>query len=253
MIQLENEIICGDALEKLQDIPDNSIDLIVTSPPYNIGIEYDNWDDRMPWGLYYEWCRRWLEECYRILKPDGRMCLNHYLSCGQSDNRHAPLMKLNCIAEEIGFKHHGLAVWYDTTLTKRSAWGSWLSPSAPYINSPFEGILVLYKERWKKDRIGKSEITKKEFMEACSGIWKIQPEKDREHPAPFPLELAERCIRMFSWEGDVVLDPFCGKGTTCVAAKRLNRKYIGIDISDKYCGMARNDLLNVPKRLEEFE
>jgi DNA modification methylase len=97
----------------------------------------------MEWDAYYTWCKEWLSEIYRVLKPDGRFCLNHYLSLGQSDNRHAPLMDLNYICtREIGFKHHGLACWDDITLTKRTAWGSWISASAPYINCLCPSTLV---------------------------------------------------------------------------------------------------------------
>ena len=237
-----NQILQGDSVEILKKIPDNYVDLVVTSPPYNCGIKYDVHEDNMDWTEYYKWCDVWLHELFRTLKPDGRVCLIHYLSLGQSSNRHAPLMKLNCMAEDIGFKHHGVAIWWDITLTKQTAWGSWLSASAPYINSPFEGILVLYKDRWKKDRQGKTDIRKEEFMESCSGIWKIAPEHDRRHPAPFPKKLASRCIRLLSYEDDLVLDPFCGGGTACVVAKEANRKYIGIDISEKYCNMTKEKL-----------
>lgn len=228
----------GDCLEVMKTLPDNSVDLVVTSPPYNCGIEYDNYNDNISWQEYYLWCNAWIKEIYRILKDDGRFCLIHYLSLGNSDNRHAPLMRLNTISEDIGFKHHGLAIWWDITLTKRTAWGSWLSASAPYINSPFEGVLILYKNRWHKDNKGITEISKDEFMESCSGIWKIATEHDRRHPAPFPIKMASRCIRLLSYEGDTVLDPFMGSGTTVVAAKEYHRKAIGIEISPQYYEMA---------------
>jgi site-specific DNA-methyltransferase (adenine-specific) len=217
-----------------EHIPNNSIDLIVTSPPYNLSIPYDLWDDTMSVSDYFKWCSEWLFECFRVLKPDGRLCLNHYLSCGTSEKRFAPLMRLNCIAEDIGFKHHGCAVWDDRTISKRTAWGSWLSASAPYLNSPYEGILVLYKERWKKDRSGQSDITSKEFMEIASGVWKIQPCHTYDTIANFPIELPRRCIRFFSYVGDLVLDPFNGAGTTCLAAKQTGRRYIGFEISPAY-------------------
>lgn len=255
-----NQVIRGDALEILSQIPNNSIDLIVTSPPYNCGIRYDIHNDRMRWKDYYLWCEKWLKELFRIMKSDGRVCIIHYLSLGsgehgyrvrlknktsQDDNfisRHAPLMRINTLAEEIGFKHHGLAVWWDITLTKRTAWGSWMDASAPYVNSPFEGILILYKNQWKKQTQGKTLISKEEFMESCSGIWKIAPEHDRTHPAPFPLKLAARCIKLLSWEDDIVLDPFVGWGTTAIAAKMLKRNFIGIEISPAYVKMAQDRL-----------
>ncbi len=247
-----NQIYCGDCMELFKCVPDDSVNLVVTSPPYNVGIDYDNYNDDQKWDDYYKWCERWMREVYRVLTPDGRFCLNHYLSLGQSNNRHSPLMDLNCTAvDKIWFYHHGLAVWMDITITKRTAWGSWLSASAPYINSPLEGILILYKDHWKLDRRGESTVTKAEFMEACSGLWKIQPERNREFPAPFPVALPARCINMFTYRGDVVLDPFMGSGTTAVAAKQLDRKFIGFDISERYCKMARDRLSRTSSKLSQ--
>lgn len=238
----ENKILHGDCIEIMKSLPDSCIDLIVTSPPYNCGIKYENYNDNIGWKEYYEWVKLWIQEFYRIIKSDGRVCIVHYLSLGNSDERHAPLMNINKISEDSGFKHYGLAIWWDITLTKRTAWGSWLSASAPYINSPFEGILILYKEKWKKLNNGKTDISKEEFMESCSGIWKIPTERNRFHPAPFPKELASRIIRLLSYEGDIVLDNFCGSGTTLLAAKESNRKFIGIEKSRKYIEMSERRL-----------
>ena len=228
----------GDCLEVMKTIPDKSVDLVITSPPYNCGIKYDNYNDNVEWVKYYDWCNLWLKEIYRVMKDDARFCLIHYLSLGQSNNRHAPLMNLNTMSERIGFKHYGLAIWWDITLTKRTAWGSWLSASAPYVNSPFEGVLILYKQKWHKNKQGKTDIGKDEFMECCSGIWKIAPEHDRTHPAPFPKKMASRCIRLLSYEGDTILDPFVGSGTTLISAKENHRNAIGIEISPEYFKIA---------------
>ena len=237
-----NAVYCGDCLELLPQLDDNSIDLVVTSPPYNIGVKYDSCNDEQPWSEYYKWCRKWIREIFRILKPDGRFCLNHYLSCGWTGHRSNPAMNLNAIAMEEGLQEHGVAVWDDRTLTKFSAWGSWMSAAAPYVNSPHECIILFYKDHWKKDRVGESTITGKEFMEACSGVWKIQPEQDRITPAPFPLALPLRCINLLSFKGDLVLDPFCGGGTTCLAAKVAGRDYIGFELSPHYSDIARQRL-----------
>lgn len=233
-----DKIYCGDTLEILREIDSDTINLVVTSPPYNLGIDYDEYRDSVSWDEYYAWCRKWLAELLRVIKPDGRVAINHYLTVS-GEVRSAPLMRLNSIAEDIGFKHHGIAIWWETTISKNTAWGSWLSPSSPYISNPLEGIIFLYKESWKRFDSGVSNIPQREFVEGCSGIWKMAPEKKRLHPAPFPVELPGRCIRLLSYEGDLVLDPFCGSGTTCLAAKMENRHYIGIDISPKYCEMAR--------------
>jgi DNA modification methylase len=138
-----NQIYNEDCITGMQKLPDNCIDLCVTSPPYNLGVKYDVYNDWMEWSDYYVWCEQWLNEVYRVLKPDGRFCLNHYLSCGTSKTRSAPLLNLNCICNKIGFKHHGISVWDERTLTKYQAWGSWKSASAPYINCLSAHTLVI--------------------------------------------------------------------------------------------------------------
>jgi site-specific DNA-methyltransferase (adenine-specific) len=233
------KIFNEDCIHGMDNLPQCSVDLIVTSPPYNLGIKYDVYNDNVELEEYYKWCELWLCRCYNLLKMDGRICINHYLSCGTAKLRTAPLMRINNICEAIGFHHHGLAIWDDRTLSKRTAWGSWLSSSAPYINSPHEGILIMYKDRWKRDNKGKTDIGKDEFMEACSGIWKIAPEKKRSVcPAPFPVALPARCIKMFSYEGDTVCDPFMGGGTTGVACAQHNRDFVGFELSQTYCDHA---------------
>ena len=240
--ELIDTIILGDALEVLKTFPDEFVDLIITSPPYNCGIDYGIYKDNLSWVDYYKWCTDWLRELFRVLKNDGRFCLNHYLSLGQSNNRHSPLMKLNEMAIELGFKHHGIAIWTDTTLTKRTAWGSWLSASAPYINSPYEGILILYKDKWKKEKEGTSTISKDDFMKACSGIWNIGTDKKRLTPATFPEKLPLLCINLLSYENDIILDPFMGSGTTALVSKKLGRHYIGIELNPEYVKMAKKRL-----------
>jgi len=232
-------LYCGDCLEIMQKLPKESIDFVFTSPPYNLGIEYNNYNDNKPYNEYLQWCEKWGRSLYKLLKIDGRFCLNHYLSCGKSDFRFAPLMDLNWIFQQIGFKHHGLAVWWDITISKYTAWGSWLSASAPYINSPLEGILILYKNQWKKQKMGQSTISRDLFVELTKGIWKVSPETNRKHPAPFPVKLVENAICLLTYIEDLVLDPFVGSGTTAVACERLNRKWIGIEINPEYCEIAK--------------
>ena len=238
MIELDR-IYNMDCIEGMKQIPDDSIDLIVTSPPYNIGIDYDVYDDKKPWDEYYAWCEEWLKECYRVLKKDGgRICIDHYISLGTSKCRTSPLSTLYCLMEKIGFKHHSIAVWTDITLAKRTAWGSYLSASAPYINAPFEGILIDYKENWKKADKGTSSIDKDNFIKLTRGVWNIKTETRGLTKANFSVDLPTKAINLLTYEGDVVLDPFMGSGTTAVAAKLTNRHYIGFEVSSDYCKIA---------------
>lgn len=240
-----NVIYNEDCIVGMQSIPSDCIDLIVTSPPYNIGIEYDSYNDKLDWDEYYNWCGDWMKEIHRILKPDGKLCLNHYLSFGKAERRLSPIMDLNTQAKDIGFKHHAIVLWMDEHRIKYTAWGSWLSASAPYINCPVEGILILYKNRWKKDKKGISTISKEEFIEACSGVWRIRPEMKEYTKANFPVELPKRCINLLTYKNDIVLDPFMGAGTTAIAAIETGRNYIGFEISSNYCKIAKRRINNI--------
>lgn len=238
------EIIQGDVLEVLKTLPSNKFHLCFTSPPYNVGIDYGELvDDKREWREYYDWCSRWFTEVYRVLRPDGRFGLVHYLSLGDANHREPPLLHLQSELEGAGFKHHGLAIWNDTTLSKRTAWGSYCSPSAPYINSPFEGILISYKSQWRKRDRGPGDIDKRTFAMATSGIWNAATVNRRVgHPAPFSEGLASIAIRLLTYPGDLVLDPFVGSGSTLVAAKRNRRNSIGIEINPEYVRMANERL-----------
>jgi len=240
-----NKILLGDCLKVMPSIPDNSIDLVITSPPYNIGIDYGTYKDNLPWKKYYNWCKLWLKEIYRILKNDGRFCLNHYLSLGNSKEKTAPLMILNGLSLEIGFKHHGLAIWEDKTISTLTAWGSWLSASSPYVNCPTEGILILYKEHWKKENKGVSTIENRDFIMATKGVWNLGTDRKRLTPATFPERLPGLCINLLTYEDDLVLDLFLGSGTTAVACRELGRRFIGIEINPEYCEIARRRLSGV--------
>lgn len=233
---LENNIYNMDCIDGMKLIEDNSIDLIVTSPPYNVGIDYDSWDDGKPWEEYLDWCKEWLSECYRVLKDDGRICINHYLCFDTrfSDRTEFPLFDFRNIMTDIGYTVHKIALWDDITCKKFTAWGSWMSPSAPNIMTPYEGILIAYKKQWKKDGSGRNVTLDKEtFMEGVSGIWHIGTTQSITKCC-FPERLPEICIQLLSFEDDLVLDPFSGSGTTAFVAKKLHRRYIGFEISKNY-------------------
>jgi site-specific DNA-methyltransferase (adenine-specific) len=151
------------------------------------------------------------------------------------------------VAREVGWKYFTTIVWNEGNISRRTAWGSWLSASAPYVIAPVEMIVVLFKDHWKKSYKGKSTIERDEFMNWTNGLWTFNGESKKRigHPAPFPYELPDRCIKLFSFEGDVVLDPFLGSGTTLMASWKNRRVGIGIELDLGYCELAQ-------KRIEKF-
>ena len=251
-----NIIIINDDFLTTDLIPENSVDLIVTSPPYNVDIHYGSFRDDIPYEKYLEFTEKWLKKALTLLKPDGRMCLNIPLdkSKGRTEEGfqsvYADVVQ---IAKNVGWKYFCTIIWNEQNISRRTAWGSWLSARAPYVIAPVEVIVVLYKKKWKKTSgSGISDITREEFIEWTNGLWTFPGESRKrvKHPAPFPLELPKRCIKLFSFVGDTVLDPFLGSGTTLVACALLNRKGIGVEIERKYCEIAKERLIKEGKILE---
>ncbi len=229
-------------------IPENSIDLIVTSPPYNVDIHYNSFKDNISYGKYLGFTREWLTKALKLIKPDGRMCLNIPLdkSKGRTEaGFQSVYVDIVKIAKEVGWKYFSTIIWHEGNISRRTAWGSWLSAKAPYIIAPVEMIVVFYKKRWSKLENGISGITKGEFMEWTNGVWVFSGESRKKvgHPAPFPVELPKRCIKLFSFVGDTVLDPFLGSGTTLVACALLDRRGIGVEIDRKYCDIAKRRII----------
>ena len=145
-------------------------------------------------------------------------------------------------AQRCGLKYKTTIIWNENNISRRTAWGSWLSASAPNVISPVETILVMYKDRWKKDIKGTNDIERDEFIQWTNGLWSFPGQSKKGaggHPAPFPVELPKRCIKLFSYKENIVLDPFMGSGSTLIAAKQLGRVSVGIDISEDYCDMAK--------------
>jgi site-specific DNA-methyltransferase (adenine-specific) len=220
-----------------------SIDLIVTSPPYNVCIAYTAVRDDISYAEYLDFTGLWLEKAYSLMKPDGRMCLNIPLdkNLGGQQSVYADILAL---AKACGWRYHATVIWNEQNISRRTAWGSWLSARAPYVIAPVETIAVLYRGTWRKAAAGASDITRDEFIGWTNGVWTFSGEKRgrANHPAPFPLELPTRCIKLFTYIGDTVLDPFMGSGTTLLACRNLKRRGIGVEIDPAYCEVAKKRL-----------
>jgi site-specific DNA-methyltransferase (adenine-specific) len=250
--QTENLTIIKNDLFVTQAVRDDSIDLIVTSPPYNVDIHYNSHDDRSSYQEYMEFNRKWLSRCFTWLKTDGRLCLNIPLDKNKGGQQSVGA-DFTRTAKELGYRYHSTIVWNEGNISRRTAWGSWMSASAPYVIAPVELIVVLYKQEWKKNRLdGQNDITRQEFLDWTNGLWTFQGESKKRigHPAPFPLELPRRCIKLFSFLGDTVLDPFLGSGTTLLASEMNERKSIGIEIDERYCRIAKDRLIREAHILE---
>lgn len=240
--KFENEIITGDVLEVMKKLPSNSIHLAITSPPYNVGKDYDTHNDKMDYQDYLNWLKQVWAETKRVLVPGGRFCLN-IAPTGIKD--FVPLHHdFTNQLREIGMKFRTEIIWYKNTMLKRTAWGSWKSPANPHIVPSWEYVLVFSKD---KDRlhgnIKNADITAEEFKDFSDGVWKIDPEKQRNgHPAPFPEELIYRLVKFYSYKGNMVLDMFGGTGTVPVVCLKNGRKFIHIDVSKEYNETAKRRL-----------
>jgi len=245
------KLICEDVLNT-DKIKNDSVDLIITSPPYNLDIKYNSHNDQISYLKYLEFSQKWLVRCFEWLKDDGRLCLNIPLDINKGGQQSVGA-DLTVIAKKVGFKYHSTIIWNEGNMSKRTAWGSWLSASAPYVIAPVELIVILYKNQWKKIDKKQSDITKEEFIAWTNGLWSFNGESKKRvgHPAPFPIELPKRCIKLFSYVGDVILDPFMGSGSTLIAAIINNRNSIGIDIDKEYCELAKKRIINEAKLLDQ--
>ena len=237
---------CIDGLKLLED----EIDLIVTSPPYNVDLgnnkynkkPYDLYNDNKDHKEYIEWLNDIFTLTYGKLKSGGRVCINIGDGKNGAVPTHSDIIQMMV---NIGYIPMTIIVWDKCQTSNRTAWGSYLSPSSPSFPRPFEYILVFAKENKKLQYKGKTDLTREEFIEYSNGLWKFAPENRQKkfgHPAMFPEELAKRCIKMFSWTNALIVDIFNGAGTTTKVAKDLSRKYIGFDLSEKYCEIAESRL-----------
>ncbi len=239
-------ITVADSREALKNIPDNSVDLVFTSPPYNFGLDYGEHKDGVDWSKYFEKLFAVFKECIRITKFGGRIAIN-------VQPLYSDFIPIHHMISDFFMKNQMIwrneIIWEKNNYNaKYTAWGSWKSPSNPYLKYTWEFVEIFSKGDLKHpgDR-NNADITDKEFKEWVNAKWSISPErnmKEYDHPAMFPEKLAERVIKLFSFQNDIVLDPFNGVGTTTKVAKQLNRHYVGFDVSEKYVETARKRLVD---------
>lgn len=234
-----NRIYCKSS-EDMSELPDNSVNLMITSPPYNVGKEYD---DDLTIDEYRNLLFNVFNETYNKLATGGRACIN-IANIGRKP--YVPLHSMIIdIMLEIGFFMRGEIIWDKSASAGGScAWGSWMSASNPVLRDVHEYILVFCKDSFSKKKVEdkKDTISRDDFLEWTKSIWTFPAVSAKRvgHPAPFPIELPHRLINLYSYEDDVVLDPFCGSGTTCLAAVKNNRNFVGYDVVEDYVELANN-------------
>jgi len=260
------KIFNGNCVDEMSKMPENSIDLVVTSPPYNVGIDYDTHDDRMSMDSYWQFTKDWLTQALRVLKSDGRIAINipYEVNVQERGGRILFMAEFWGVMKEVGFNFYGLVDLDENSphRSKTTAWGSWMSPSSPYIYNPKECVILAYKkDRIKKVKgepqwIGKvvdivgedgeikkktvyEDEDKKEFMSLVYGQWEYFADTRQQTKATFSMDIPMKAIKILTYKNDIVLDPFAGSGTSLCAAEIADRQWVGIELSEKYCEVAR--------------
>ena len=262
------KIINGDCVEVMKTMPEGSVDMVVTSPPYNANIKYDTYDDGRSMEDYWNFTKNWLSEAYRVLKDDGRIAVNVPIEMNVQERGGRILFNAEfwMMMKEVGFKFFGMVDLTEDSphRVRQTAWGSWMSASAPYIYNPKECVILAYKKYSKKINKGESQWTgewikteegkmkqifkdedKKDFMNLVFGRWEYFADTKSLTKATFSMDIPVKAIKILSYKNDIVLDPFMGSGTSAVAAETLDRRWVGIELSENYTEIAR-------KRVQAF-
>jgi site-specific DNA-methyltransferase (adenine-specific) len=262
-----NRIIQGDCVIEMGKLPESTVDLVVTSPPYNVGIDYDSHDDRMTMENYWEFTEQWLSKSYRLLKDDGRIAVNipYEVNVQDRGGRILFMSEFWSIMKKVGFQFYGLVDLDENSphRSKTTAWGSWMSPSSPYIYNPKECVILAYKKdrikkvkgepQWKgelvdleqedgtiKQKMIYQEEDKKEFMSLVYGQWEYFADTKQQTKATFSMDIPMKAIKILTYRNDVVLDPFAGSGTSLCAAEISGRRWVGIELSKNYSKVAKD-------------
>jgi site-specific DNA-methyltransferase (adenine-specific) len=277
-----NKITTGDCREVMREMPANSIDLMVTSPPYGVGIAYDSFDDDINFEAYKEFSREWLSEAFRVLKPDGRLALNipYEINRQEKGGRIFMVAELWNILASIGYKFYGVVDLEESSphRSKTTAWGSWMSPSSPYIYNPKECVLLCYKQLSKKQTKGTPQweswveqvedknnpelfVNKKmyeksdkdDFISLVYGQWNYFADTRQQTKATFSMDIPVRAMKILSYKEDIVMDPFMGSGTSAVAAEFVGRNWVGVELSENYTEVANKRLLEYRAKLLQMK
>lgn len=253
----KDRLICGDARD-MSAVNDNSVALVVTSPPYFAGKQYEQalGEGHIPATYldFLQMLRDVFAECRRVLEPGGRIAVN-VANLGRKPYRSLSADVIGILQDDLGMLLRGEVIWVKAEgASGNCAWGSFASAANPVLRDTSERIIIASKGRFdrackipqrrKQGLPHENSISKGEFMEATLDVWRIRPERASKvgHPAPFPVELPRRCIELFTFKGDVVLDPFMGSGSTALGARRTGRHYIGYDMDPEYVALARRRL-----------